>query len=97
MKSSRLRLGERARLSIQDIWDAKRQAVCDLAASHHGGTPGRIFSITHGSFNICVCVQFDDPPAGAPPHRWAVHIPFPGRVPWIDEKIDSEVATMKCN
>ncbi|KAJ4321994.1 hypothetical protein N0V84_005041 [Fusarium piperis] len=81
---------------IQDIRDAKGQAICDLASSYHDGTPCHIFSITHGSFNICVCVQFDDDvAAGASPHRWVIRIPFPGRVPWIDEKIDSEVATMK--
>lgn len=79
---------------IQNIWDAKGHAICDLASSHHGGTPCHIFSITHGSFNICVCVQFDSARVGAPPLRWVVRIPFPGRVPWIDEKIDSEVATM---
>ncbi|RMJ09184.1 hypothetical protein CDV36_011190 [Fusarium kuroshium] len=79
---------------IQDIWDTKEQVICDLASSYYGGMPCHIFTITHGSFNICVCVQFDDP-LGTSPCRWVIRIPFPGRVPWIDEKIDSEVATMK--
>ena len=33
--------------------------------------------------------------ARSSPEKWVIRIPFPGRVPWIDEKVDSEVVTMK--
>ncbi|KAJ4309037.1 hypothetical protein N0V84_011734 [Fusarium piperis] len=75
---------------IRHIQEEKRDSICALASSYHDNTPCTIFSVAHGSFNVCVFVQFDGPLAD----RWVVRIPFPGRVPWIDEKIDSEVATM---
>ncbi|KAJ9130438.1 Aminoglycoside 3'-phosphotransferase/choline kinase domain protein [Pleurostoma richardsiae] len=72
-----------------------RDAIRDLASSYHNGDECTIFRMRHGSFNVCFFVEFDPPPHGRRRDKWVVRIPFPGRVPWVDEKIDSEVATMK--
>ncbi|KAM0421198.1 hypothetical protein ACHAPT_011090 [Fusarium lateritium] len=79
---------------IRYITDEKGDSICALASSYRDGTPCAVVDISHGSFNVCVSVPFNSPPTSSPPVRWVVRIPFPGRVPWIDEKIDSEVATM---
>ncbi|EEU47542.1 uncharacterized protein NECHADRAFT_78074 [Fusarium vanettenii 77-13-4] len=78
---------------IRLLKEEKGEAICTLASSYHDGAPCHIFAVTHGSFNICFMIQFNDP-LTTPADRWVVRIPFPGRVPWIDEKIDSEIATM---
>lgn len=79
---------------IRYITDEKSDSICALASSYRDNTPCTVVAISHGSFNVCVSVQFDTPPTSKSAVRWVVRIPFPGRVPWIDEKIDSEVATM---
>ncbi|RSM04105.1 hypothetical protein CEP52_007077 [Fusarium oligoseptatum] len=79
---------------IRYITDEKSDSICTLASSYRDGTPCTVVAISHGSFNICVSVQFDTAPTSNSAVRWVVRIPFPGRVPWVDEKIDSEVATM---
>lgn len=77
------------------IQSIDRRTICDLASSYHDDARCRVFKTTHGSFNICFFVEFDSVSPQGKPDRWVIRIPFPGRVPWIDEKIDSEVATMK--
>ncbi|KAK1765089.1 hypothetical protein QBC33DRAFT_594069 [Phialemonium atrogriseum] len=77
------------------IGSIERQAICDLASSYHDSVGCKVFRTTHGSFNVCFFVEFNPVSPGGKPDRWVIRIPFPGRVPWIDEKIDSEVATMK--
>ncbi|UNI18238.1 hypothetical protein JDV02_004517 [Purpureocillium takamizusanense] len=70
------------------------EAICRLASSYHAGLlPCKTFgSPKHGSFNVCVFVEFD----ASPPERWAVRIPLPARATaWIDEKIEIELATMR--
>ncbi|KAI8648958.1 APH domain-containing protein [Fusarium sp. Ph1] len=79
---------------IRYITDDKGDSICALASSYHHGTPCAVIAISHGSFNVCVSVQFDSPQTSNSAVRWVVRIPFPGCVPWIDERIDSEVATM---
>ncbi|KAJ4308534.1 hypothetical protein N0V84_012037 [Fusarium piperis] len=79
---------------IRSITDEKGDSICALASSYHHDAPCAIVDVSHGSFNVCVSVQFDIMRTSSSPARWVVRIPFPGRVPWIDEKIDSEVATM---
>ncbi|KAH8661725.1 hypothetical protein BGZ61DRAFT_368626 [Ilyonectria robusta] len=86
---------------IKDKADKERQrfidfidtdAICRLASSYHAGLPCKTFgSPKHGSFNVCVFVEFDT----SPPERWAVRIPLPARAAWIDEKIETELATMR--
>lgn len=78
---------------IRLLKEEKGEAICALASSYHHDTPCNVFAVTHGSFNFCFMVQFDDPLTTSA-DRWVVRIPFPRRVPWIDEKIDSEIATM---
>lgn len=87
---------------IKDKADKERQrfvesidtdAICRLASSYHAGVPCKTFgSPKHGSFNVCVFVEFD---SCSPPERWAVRIPLPARTAWIDEKIEAELATMR--
>lgn len=77
------------------IQSIERQSICDLASSYHDGVGCKVFKTTHGSFNVCLFVEFDLISPGSERDRWVIRIPFPGRVPWTDEKIDSEVATMK--
>lgn len=77
------------------IQSIDRQTICDLASSYHDGARCRVFKTTHGSFNILFFVEFDSVSPQGKPDRWVIRIPFSGRVRWIDEKIDSEVATMK--
>lgn len=79
---------------VRHLREDKGESICALASSYHHGTPCNIFALAHGSFNVCISVQFGESQSQASPDRWVVRIPFPGRVPWIDEKIDSEVATM---
>ncbi|KAM5346690.1 hypothetical protein ACJ41O_009695 [Fusarium nematophilum] len=91
---------------VRYLKEDKGESICALASSYHDGTPCSIFTVSHGSFNVCIFVQFDESQNAITPerevepgrkvssNRWVVRIPFPGRVPWIDEKIDSEVATM---
>ncbi|KAJ4196200.1 hypothetical protein NW759_016418 [Fusarium solani] len=68
------------------------ETICRLASSYHAGLPCKAFgSPKHGSFNVCVFVEFDI----SPPERWAVRIPLPARAAWIDEKIEIELATMR--
>lgn len=77
------------------IRSIKREAICELASSYHGGVGCEVFKTEHGSFNVCFFVKFEPVTPGKKPDKWVVRIPIPGRVPWIDEKINSEVATMK--
>ena len=81
---------DKARQRFIDSIDS--EAICRLASSYHVGLPCKPFgSPKHGSFNVCVFVEFDT----SPPERWAVRIPLPARAVWIDEKIEIELATMK--
>ncbi|KPM39894.1 hypothetical protein AK830_g6678 [Neonectria ditissima] len=82
---------------IKDRADKERQrfinsidtdAICRLVSSY-AGLPCKTFgSPKHGSFNVCVFVEFET-------MRWAVRIPLPARAAWIDEKIETELATMR--
>ncbi|KAH7118318.1 kinase-like domain-containing protein [Dactylonectria macrodidyma] len=68
------------------------EAICRLASSYHGGIPCTTFaSPKHGSFNVCIFVEFET----NPPERWAVRMPLPARAAWIDERIETELATMR--
>lgn len=79
---------------IATIQDSK---ILALASSYHNHEPCHIFRpLARGSFNVCFFVEFEATPVGSKSRdRWVVRIPIPSRVPWPDEKIDSEVATMK--
>ncbi|KAF7538327.1 hypothetical protein G7Z17_g12659 [Cylindrodendrum hubeiense] len=66
--------------------------ICRLASFYHAGVPCKTFgSPKHGSFNVCIFVEFET----SPPERWAVRIPLPALTVWIDEKIEAELATMR--
>lgn len=68
------------------------EAICRLASSYHNGLSCKIFDTPkHGSFNVCVFVEFDT----SPPERWVVRIPLPTRAVWIDERIETQLATMR--
>lgn len=68
------------------------EAICRLASSYHGGIPCTTFgSPKHGSFNVCIFVKFET----NSPERWAVRMPLPARAAWIDERIETELATMR--
>jgi len=65
------------------------ETILRLASSYHNGDPCETFRPPeHGSYNVCFFVEFADA-------RWVVRLPIPDRVPWIDEKLEVEIATMK--
>ncbi|KAH7175799.1 hypothetical protein EDB81DRAFT_771123 [Dactylonectria macrodidyma] len=67
-------------------------AVCRIASSYHGGVPCKTFGAPkHGCFNICISVVFDT----SPPEKWVVRIALPALDAWIDERIETQLATMK--
>ena len=72
-----------------------QKVICDLASSYHDGTRCGIFNMKLGYFNVCFLIEFITSTDWGLPDKWVVRIPFPGRIPWVDEKIDSEVATIK--
>ncbi|KAH0594388.1 hypothetical protein MHUMG1_07738 [Metarhizium humberi] len=70
--------------------------ILKLASSYHDNEPCQVFQpVKHGSFNVCFFVQFATPSSDGVPDRWVVRLPIPEEVPWIDEKMDVEIATMK--
>ncbi|KAF5020347.1 hypothetical protein F66182_7630 [Fusarium sp. NRRL 66182] len=70
--------------------------ILDLASLYHDNKPCQVFQPSkQGSYNVCFFVQFAAPSTGGSPDRCVVRIPIPEQIPWIDEKIDVEVATMK--
>ncbi|KAH6973808.1 hypothetical protein BKA56DRAFT_645862 [Ilyonectria sp. MPI-CAGE-AT-0026] len=86
-------LKDKAKKNRQRFIDSlDTEAICRLALSYRGGIPCTTFgSPKHGSFNVCVFVEFEISPS----KRWAVRMPIPTRAAWIDEKIETELATMK--
>ncbi|OAX79482.1 hypothetical protein ACJ72_06196 [Emergomyces africanus] len=77
-----------------------RAAVCDLASSFHPEKKRcRIFDEEKkGSFNICFPVQFLEDAAGddfTTGEKWMVRIPLLPRLAFPEEKLRSEIATMK--
>ncbi|KAJ4152248.1 hypothetical protein NW754_004043 [Fusarium falciforme] len=81
---------EKSRQSFIDSLDI--EAICRLASSYHGGIPCTTFgSPKHGSFNVCVFVEFET----SSPERWVVRMPIPARAALIDERIETELVTMK--
>ncbi|KAM5380828.1 hypothetical protein ACJZ2D_003352 [Fusarium nematophilum] len=81
---------EKAHQSFIDSID--NEAICRLASSYRNGTPCKTFdNPKHGSFNFCVFIEFDT----SPPERWVVRIPLPARAVWIDERIETQLATMR--
>ncbi|KAG8425780.1 hypothetical protein J3459_009700 [Metarhizium acridum] len=78
------------------ITSIDEREILKLASSYHNNEPCQIFQpVKHGSFNVCFFVQFSTPASDGVPERWVVRLPIPESIPWIDEKIDVEVATMK--
>ncbi|KJK82709.1 hypothetical protein H634G_01846 [Metarhizium anisopliae BRIP 53293] len=70
--------------------------ILKLASSYHDNEPCQVFQpVKHGSFNVCFFVQFATPSSDGVPDRWVVRLPIREEVPWIDEKMDVEIATMK--
>ncbi|KAI8648046.1 APH domain-containing protein [Fusarium sp. Ph1] len=81
---------EKARQRFIESIDA--EVICRLASSYHNGLSCKTFDTPkHGSFNVCVFVEFDT----SPPERWVVRIPLPTRAVWIDERIETQLATMR--
>lgn len=81
---------EKNRQSFIDSLDIDE--ICRLASSYHGGIPCKTFGPPkHGSFNVCVFVEFET----SSPERWVVRMPIPARAALIDERIETELATMK--
>ena len=78
------------------------EAVCQLASSYHNGDSCSLFRpFIHGSFNVCFFVEFQQPndsnlnDSAPKPDRWVVRIPISARIPWVDEKLEAEIATMR--
>ena len=75
--------------------DCKR--VCELASSFHPSkSPCRILSDwKKGSFNVCFPVIFNQDPETLDGEKWMVRIPLLPRLAFPEEKMRSEIATMK--
>lgn len=66
--------------------------ICRLASSYHGGLPCQVVRVMrYNPFNVGVIVMFPT----IPPESWVVRLPIPGLVVWIDEKLETELATMR--
>jgi hypothetical protein len=66
-----------------------------LASSYNGGEPCDIFEeLIAGSYNICYPVAFSTQ-GSAQLKRWIARIPLPPCVAFIDEKMGSEIATLR--
>lgn len=82
---------EQTELFINSINPA---TVCTIASSHNSGASCTLISEPlRGSFNICYPVAFSPDGCG---QKWIVRIPLVPRVALVDEKLESEVAVMKC-
>ncbi|KAI1992052.1 hypothetical protein LOZ51_003675 [Ophidiomyces ophidiicola] len=83
----------------QFIASIDRDAVCELASSHHPSKkPCRIFDAEKkGAFNICFPVEFLEDSLGVHTtgERWMVRIPVLPRLAFPEEKLRGEIATMK--
>lgn len=71
--------------------------VCDLASSYH---PDKqrcwIFDEKKkGGFNVCFPVEFASRQDGTTGERWMVRVPILPRLAFPEEKLRSEIATMK--
>ncbi|KAL7918437.1 kinase-like domain-containing protein [Trichoderma austrokoningii] len=78
---------------VESRLDQFCQSLTSLHPEHASCKPfpiGNDGCIKHGSFNLCVFVQFATPAAD----KWVIRIPFPDRNPWIQERLRSEIATM---
>ena len=65
------------------------ETILRLASSYHNNEACKMFQPpSYGSYNVCFFVEFAD-------DRWVVRLPIPDRIPWIDEKLEVEIATMK--
>lgn len=73
--------------------------ICELATSYHPSKkPCRIFSgWKKGSFNVCFPVIFDNETdeETEKAEKWMVRVPLPPRLAFLEEKMRSEIATMK--
>ncbi|KAM5349986.1 hypothetical protein ACJ41O_006491 [Fusarium nematophilum] len=87
-------LGNKSRHQFVKSVDEK--SILRLASLYHSDEPCKIFRPTeYGSYNACFFVEFIGPSSIGRFDRWVVRIPIPARVPWINEKLDAEIATMK--
>lgn len=75
--------------------------ICDLASTFHPeGKPCRVFcEPKKGSYNVCFFVVFPSGEGDADldaDEKWVVRIPLTPRLAFPEEKMRSEIATMKC-
>jgi hypothetical protein len=69
--------------------------VCQLASSYNDGEPCHVFQEPMaGSYNICYPVLFSSQ-SDSKMKKWIVRIPLPPCVAFVDEKLESEIATMR--
>jgi hypothetical protein len=73
-----------------------RAAVCDLASSFHDKKPCRMFKEPQrGSYNVCFPVIFASNQESNEGEKWMVRFPLLPRLPFWEEKLRGEIATMK--
>ncbi|EQL34180.1 hypothetical protein, variant [Blastomyces dermatitidis ATCC 26199] len=90
----------RIKKEAQDfIASIDQSAVCELATSFHPAKKRcRIFDeVKKGGFNVCFPVEFtnDSNSNSTSNERWMVRIPILPRLAFPEEKLRSEIATMK--
>ena len=87
---------------VDDATDAfiasiDRSNICDLASAFHPKRKlCRVFcDLRKGSYNICFPIVFlsDE---GDTDERWVIRIPLTPHLAFQEEKMRSEIATMKC-
>ncbi len=73
--------------------------ICDLASTFHPrGKPCRVFcEPKKGSYNVCFFIVFVSDDGGTDTdEKWVMRIPLIPRLAFPEEKMRSEIATMKC-
>jgi hypothetical protein len=72
--------------------------ICDLASTFHPqGKPCRVFcEPKKGSYNVCFFIVFISD-EGDTDEKWVIRIPLTPRLAFPEEKMRSEIATMKCD
>jgi Phosphotransferase enzyme family len=74
--------------------------ICDLASTFHPqGKPCRVFrEPKKGSYNVCFFIVFlSDEGDTDTDEKWVIRLPLIPRLAFPEEKMRSEIATMKCH
>lgn len=87
-----LTVEQRLNIRKEFIDSIDEKSVCRLASRYNNSKPCQIFQDSMlGAFNICCFVEFPEDNT-----RWVVRIPIEPYIYNVWQKLQSEVATMRC-